>query len=222
MNKLTRLSVLVVALCGCSCARSTGEFSAHSARGALRQALEQEVAPDRQIQEARIHVHAERSRAVPGMTYYWGTYYPPDRIDARFDAVVSGVDSSFYAVDTPEHWYTAAEHAGWRPKEALDATSACAEVARVTQNRWDPRYRAVLYEDTTSANSLWGLHAEAIQSQAHPPVVTSSDNSWRVDFWMLERGRTSKYVCRLDRGSGALSLEVGDSIKGVGLRPFGP
>lgn len=162
------------------------------------------------------------SALIPAFRYHWGTFAPPGGgPSVRALAVIAGGEA--HAVRNPHEWSHAVGRVGWSPATFRQAAIACAEAARAAGA--DPREEDDLYLGPRGMDG-WVVRDPADLRRLHAPTVTrvaAVFNRWRVELWMGEPGRASRYHClftpRTGRRGPLAEFERTDSLVGTGLPP---
>lgn len=170
-----------------------------------------------------VQFRVEESRAIPGLTYTWGTYEPPGTADLLFTSVAGLWDSGGRVLRTSKDWFEVIARRRWAATSAEEAIRACGEVIAYAGPRRDIAIRPIVYEGPSTLNQGFAVDRDSLSSRLDPPRASSAgnDESRAVLLWALEGGQTTRYQCTLGPEGGG-SLAVQDSIYGPGLLPRGP
>jgi hypothetical protein len=193
------------------------------AREVLVRTLDPRVAPAlRAMLRDSLRVAVTPSAVVPAFRYHWGTWTPPGARSARRAVAVTAGGEAF-AIRNPHDWSHAVGRVGWSPASFRQAAIACAEAARAAGNY--PREEDDLYLGPGTLRA-WAVRDTSDLRRLRPPVVTrvgAGFGHWRIQVWMGEPGRGSRYRClfapRTGRRGPLAEFERSDSIAGTGLPP---
>jgi hypothetical protein len=167
-----------------------------------------------------VKVRAESSMAVPGLTYFWGVYEPPNSTHASWVSVVGSREKDMAVLHGIEDW-TRLTHQ-WPAIDEGAAYQACVELITIFSDRGDPSTPVIPYLDTVSLAALPIPDPDALTSRLNNPKIEHRDSGdWLVRGWFIEIGRAAEYECKL-RDNEDVKLSIVDSIPDVGFLPRGP
>jgi len=190
-------------------------------RQALLRMVEAHVPPEvRTTFRDSVQVRVTPSAVVPAFRYHWGTWTAPGGDVHHALAVTAGGEA--HAVRNAHEWSHAVGRVGWSPASFRQAAVACAEAARAAGDQ--PREENDLYLGPHPPRE-WIVRDTADLRRLQPPVVTrvaAVFGRWRIEVWMGEPGRSSRYRClftpRTGRRGPLAEFARTDSIVGTGLR----
>ena len=173
----------------------------------------------------RVQFRSSMSEAVPGMSYWWGTYAPPATSDVLLERVAARGPTEARLLTTPDDWFAAARSADWRPASAAAALTGCLEAVRAAGPRRAPLPDALFYRDSFSvSNEAFGVYPESARAFAferrfeEAEVSGDSARGFTAAFWMLEPGRMTRYRCVAS--ATRFRLVAIDSSRDMGLVPL--
>jgi hypothetical protein len=160
-----------------------------------------------------------RSDVLPSLTYTWAVYKPHGIPHAYLFAVAARNGSVSRVLARPDDWFQIA--AGWYPRTASDARTACVEIVRTTGEVRDPEHRAIPVKEASQEILAMppSLQKAASRALADSDAVTELDprtHRWVVEVWMFEAGRSTRYQCTLGPSPQEEKLVEIDRIDGVG------
>jgi hypothetical protein len=184
-------------------------------RPLVQQAVEARVARNPYWKQARLQVGEQMwmriipSEAVPGLSYAWGFFVPPNTADVGpFAGVVGALNGTARILEATEDWASLVGPA-WAPRGPGDALTACVEATAFIDD-WPSRDH--LYTDTASAlfAGTWPFDVEEMKRRlTNPAAERTGDGGWVVGYWMVMGGRSVRYRCMLHPGApAAAALQI--------------
>ena len=225
---------LIISVAGCATGDSENPPNAHRV---LEETLRARYAASPGLQALgaavsdSMKISTDTSRAVPGLTYHWGTYTPPNTADATVWAVAGQWEEQSLLLQSPSDWEALASLVSWAPTTSKQVIEACGEVIQTTGPRRALYPRPVIYRDSATLSRvltdelpLLPESRDTIWSVARSPNASNSGSNWQASLWVLERGQTTLYHCEFFRRENRLrmSLRAVDSIPRVGLMTGAP
>lgn len=183
-------------------------------------------APPRVIREFRpaaIDFSTQQSAAVPGLTYWWGSYVFDYGVVPNLGTSIPAARTATSArlLRTPDDWFAAARSAGWRPQGPANVLAGCIEAATTTSRRSVGPNLAFAYRDSFQLRHASKFPQLMVEQLVQSRRFTDSQargnasNGFVADFWMFELGRATRYRCTLR--SDGFQLTATDSIEGGGF-----
>ena len=151
-----------------------------------------------------LRVHSRASAAVPGLSYHFGSYRPPNTADLVYWGIAATAPGAAQLVDSVPDWAAVVSATHWTPKTSEDAVAACAEIVTVVGPGRARYPEPVIYRDSTSLPETLSLDVPmlpevraALLPRLRPPSASSDAAQWTVRLWAVETGRTVEYECAL-------------------------
>jgi hypothetical protein len=176
-------------------------------RPLVQQAVEARVAANPYWKQARgqvgglMSIRIIPSGAVPGLSYAWGFFVPPNTSHVGpFAGVVGVMNDSARILEDAEDWASLVGSA-WAPRGPEDAIAACVEVTGFI-DAWASR--GSLYSDTASAlfATTWPHQVDEMKRRlTNPSVERTPGGGWEVDYWVVPGCRSYRHRCLLHPGA---------------------
>lgn len=171
------------------------------------------------FRDADMRIQAESSRAISGLTYYWGIYRPTGVPHGFGFSLAAGLGDRTALIRQSADWGSLTRQ--WVPLSKESASQACIEFVQATSPNRHPVQRPVVFQPDTGVRPTLELqNPKLLRKQATEPArVESRLPGWEAEFWFVELRRAARYRCAWSTEHGP-QLIVVDSIPGAGFQDF--